>query len=361
MHEIALFDKAPIQSRKLTSDGYLAVSALVARTGIQEYRAYELGDHFADREPNSIVRVYRPESEVFSADSMASYAFKPVTNNHPTESVKATNWADLAKGAIGGEVVRDGHAIRVNMLVMDGATVADIDAGKRELSAGYMAVIDATAGTAPDGQAYDAVQRNIRINHVAVVDAARGGPELVIPDSKFAICDSNPNAIPKRKYMEHLTFDGVSVPLDDAKGVASLFAKVTEQLDAFGKKNAALEKENAEKDDELDKTKKKVMSDSEIDALVADRAALIATVAKIDDAFDCTGKAATEIRKAIVTAKFGDAMADKSDDYIAARFDLLADAKPVDAVADAIAKPAANADLVTDARAEYLKSIGVNV
>lgn len=365
MHEITLFDKAPIQSRKLTADGYLAVSALVAKTGVQEYLAREMGGQFADREPNSVIRVLRPENEVFSADSMASYAFKPVTNDHPTQSVTAQNWADLAKGAMGADIVRDGESVRVNMLIMDGTTVAEIESGKRELSAGYTAIIDATPGVTDDGQAYDAIQRNVRINHVAVVDKARGGPTLVIPDSKtqidFAICDSNPNALPmKDKYLEHLTFDGVSVPLDDAKGVKSLFDKLTSQLDAFGAKFAKQEKENAEKDDELEKTKKKVVSDSDIEALVADRAELIATVAKIDDAFDCKGKAPADIRRALVTAKFGDAMADKSDDYIAARFDILADAKPADKIADTIKDGTQKPDFVADARADYLKSIGVN-
>lgn len=349
------FDKAPIQSRKKTSDGYLAVSTLVARTGVQDYLASELGDHFKDRAPNSIVKIYRPESEVFAADSMASYAFKPVTNNHPSESVKSHNWADLAKGAIGADVVRDGEAVRVNMLVMDGATVAEIDSGKRQLSAGYTAIIDATPGTTPDGQAYDGRQTNIRINHVAVVDKARGGDALVIPDSKFAICDSNPNAMPKRKYMEHLTFDGVSVPLDDAKGVTSLFDKMTAQIDAFKVQLADMDKKMAEKDDELEKAKSKVKDEAAIDALVSDRAALIATVAKIDDAFDCKGKSDADIKRAVVVAKFGDAMADKSADYIAARFDILADAEPSDPIKDAIKNPAAKVDVVGDARAEYLK------
>lgn len=360
------FDKAPIQSRKKTADGYLAVSTLVARTGIQDYLVSELGDHFKDRAPNSIVKIYRPESEVFAADSMASYAFKPVTNNHPSESVKAHNWGDLAKGAIGGDVIRDGESVRVNMLVMDGPTIEAIDSGKRELSAGYLAVIDATPGVTPDGQTYDAVQRNIRINHVAVVDKARGGETLKIPDSapQFAICDSNPQAIPaKRKYMEHLTFDGVSVPLDDAKGVTSLFDKLTALIDDQKAKLADMDKKMAEKDDELEKAKSKVKDDAAIDALVADRAALIATVTKIDDAFDCKGKSDADIKRAIVVAKFGDAMADKSADYISARFDILADAEPSDPIKDAIKHPAPKADVANDARAEYLKDhlkIGVS-
>lgn len=349
------FDTATIQTRKVTQDGYLAVSALVARTGVQDYLASELGEHFADREPNSVVKIYRPEGEVFATDSMASYAFKPVTNNHPTESVKSHNWADLAKGAIGADVVRDGEAVRVNMLVMDGATVAEIDSGKRQLSAGYTAIIDATPGTTPDGQAYDGRQTNIRINHVAVVDKARGGDALVIPDSKFAICDSNPNAMPKRKYMEHLTFDGVSVPLDDAKGVTSLFDKMQAKIDELADKFAKAEKAMAEKDDELEKAKAKVKDAAEIDAMVADRAALISTVAKLDDSFDCKGKSEAEIRRGVVTAKFGDAMADKSDDYIAARFDLMADESPADKLADAIAKPAEKTDTVSDARAAYMR------
>ena len=352
------FDKALIQSRKKTTDGYLAVSALVARTGIQDYLASELGEHFKDRDPNSVVKIYRPESEVFATDSLASYAHKPVTLGHPSVSVNATNWADLAKGGVGNEIVRDGNAVRVNMLLMDGQAISSVDGGTRELSAGYLAVIDATPGTTPDGQPFDGKQTGIRINHIAVVDKARGGETLKIPDSapQFAICDSNPQAIPaKRKYMEHLTFDGVSVPLDDAKGVTSLFDKMTAQIDAFKAQLADMDKKMAEKDDELEKAKSKVKDDAAIDALVADRAALIAAVAKIDDAFDCKGKSDADIKRAVVVAKFGDGMADKSADYIAARFDILADAEPSDPIKDAIKNPAPKVDTVSDARAAYLE------
>ncbi len=52
-----------------------------------------------------------------------------------------------------------------------------------QLSAGYELDLDRTPGTAPDGRRYDAVQRNIRINHVAAVPLGRAGTARVLADS----------------------------------------------------------------------------------------------------------------------------------------------------------------------------------
>ena len=76
-----LFDRAEVGNVRTTADGYLVGEAKVARTGIQEYLADELG--LTDRAGDEIIRVYRPEGEVFSKDSLASYAFRPVTIDHP--------------------------------------------------------------------------------------------------------------------------------------------------------------------------------------------------------------------------------------------------------------------------------------
>jgi hypothetical protein len=66
---------------------------------------------------------------------------------------------------------------------MDKATIADVEGGKRELSNGYASLIDFTPGETVNGQHYDAVQRQIRGNHVAVVDKGRAGPMCRIGDA----------------------------------------------------------------------------------------------------------------------------------------------------------------------------------
>jgi len=47
-----------------------------------------------------------------------------------------------------------------------------------EVSAGYEVDIVETPGVTPDGQAYDAIQRNIRCNHIALTRRGRAGPEV---------------------------------------------------------------------------------------------------------------------------------------------------------------------------------------
>lgn len=174
-----LQDKLTIDTKRRTGDGYLVVNARVARAdNVQLYTGAEVG-----KPEMATVRVFRPAAEVFSADTMKSFAHRPVTLGHPSSAVSSTNWRDVAKGWSDGEVARDGDFIRVSMLLADESTIKEIDAGTRELSMGYDCTLDWTPGKSPSGEAYDAIQRGIRSNHIAVVPQARGGTELRIGDS----------------------------------------------------------------------------------------------------------------------------------------------------------------------------------
>ena len=174
-----LQDKLTIDGQRRTRDGYLTVNAKVARANnVQLYAGSEVG-----KPEMPVVRVFRPADEVFSSDTMQSFAHRPVTLGHPNQAVSANNWKDVAKGWSDGEVARDGEFVRVSMLLADAGTIREIEDGTRELSMGYECILDWTAGVSPSGEAYDAIQRGIRSNHIAVVPAARGGSELRIGDS----------------------------------------------------------------------------------------------------------------------------------------------------------------------------------
>lgn len=179
-----LFDRFEIDDAAKvhrTKDGYLTAMPRVARTGIQLYRGSEVG-----RPDIPVVRVMRPEAEVFKTDSLQSFAYKPFTDDHPKENVTADNWAKYAKGQAGGDVARDGQFIRIPMALMDGATIKKFDDGKAELSVGYSCELIWGDGETDDGQAFDAMQTNIRCNHIAVVEKARGGKDLRIGDGAGA-------------------------------------------------------------------------------------------------------------------------------------------------------------------------------
>jgi hypothetical protein len=182
-------DKITLDGSRRTGDGYLAANARVARTGIQSYLGREVG-----KPDMASVKVYRPESEVFSTDALRSFAHRPVTNDHPPEAVSARNWKTHSVGMTGDEIARDGTFVRVPMVVMDQAAIDDVEAGKVELSMGYACDLDWTAGTTPEGEAYDAIQTNIRGNHLAIVAAGRAGPQCRIGDSWAAITTEQKDA-----------------------------------------------------------------------------------------------------------------------------------------------------------------------
>ena len=338
-----LTDKVASGNVRRSSDGYLIADAKAARTGVQTYLGSELG-----RPEMDTVRVYRPESEVFHRDSLASYAHKPATNDHPAKMVTADTWKADAIGQIGEEIVRDGDHVRVPLILMDGNAIRDYQAGKRELSMGYSAEIVFDSGTTDDGEPYDAIQRNIRINHIALVRNGRAGSARIgdgrAPDGSGSRDDNNPS---KRNQpmsdTKTVLVDGLSVVTTDAgaQAIAKLQKQVQDSSTALtdaetrhaaelADRDAKLAKAEAERDD----AKAKILSDADLDKRVNERADLIATAKEIADA-DYTGKSDADIRKAAVVAKLGDAaIADKSDAYIEARFDILAE----DAKADPVSK-----------------------
>ena len=320
-----LTDRVSVSATRRTADGYLVADAKVARTGIQEYLGSELG-----RPDMPIVRLFRPEDEVFATDAMHSYAYRPVTVEHPAKMVDASTWKAVSAGQTGAEVVRDGDFVRVPLVLMDAAAIKAYESGKRELSMGYSGNVVFRDGVSPDGQPYDAVLTDLRMNHLALVQKARGGPQLRIGDGR-APGDADRAVNPKRKTTmsdintRTVMVDGLPVECTDAAAIA--IAKLQTQISdaaashtvAIAAKDAAIAKAEAERDS----ANAKVLTDAQIDARVNARADLVASAKAIHDA-DYTGKSDADIRKAVVAAKLGDAaIKDKSESYVDARFDIL--------------------------------------
>lgn len=186
-------DRAAVSGTHRTGDGYLATQARISRTGIQIYSGAEVG-----REDLTTVRVYRSPEEVFAPAAMSSAAHKPMTVDHPADSVTSRSWRDKAVGWTGEAVTRDGDTIRVPMMIADADAIAAIESGKRELSCGYTCQLDWTPGTTPAGEAYDARQVGIRLNHVAIVAAGRAGAQCRIGDAAGAsfLRDASGNPLP---------------------------------------------------------------------------------------------------------------------------------------------------------------------
>lgn len=310
-----------ITQREFTDEGFLRVPGKVARTGIQQYLACELG---LDGDPNRIINVYRPEEEVFSDDSLASFDGVDITLQHPDTLVDSINYSRVSKGVVRGSGMRtDDNFVQCNLLIKAKDTVDAVLSGTCELSAGYTATYDDTPGTAPDGTPYQFRQTNIRINHVAVVDRARAGSSARIFDTKTT----------GDKAMHQITTDtGRVLEVADA-AVADAFDRLNKRVndaEATAKSaQASLDASKAEVDNLKDKLENavKASSDEAIKARVEEIAQVQTKARKVaGDQFSCDSVNSTEIMRAALAARHPKRdFADKSADYIHAAFDMAAE------------------------------------
>lgn len=334
-------DAVTVAGTRRTADGYLIAEAKAVRTGIQLYAGHEVG-----KPDMAAVRVYRAADQVFSQDSLQSFSHAPITVDHPDEGVTAENWKALSVGEVSTAAKQDGQWVILPLILKDAAAITSMESGKRQLSAGYVCELDWTPGTTADGEAYDAQQRSIKINHLALVDRARAGSQARIGDAgnwgAAPISTIDKETVTMSDALRTVVVDGLSVSTTDQgaqaitkllKDLESSAAKLTTADTAHQTALAAKDVDLAKKDAEIEGLRAKVLSDADLDKRVQARADLVATAKAIVKDVDTTGKSDAEIRKAVVTAKLGDAaVKDKPEAYIDARFDILAE--------DAVKNPA---------------------
>lgn len=159
-----------------TPEGYLVCKDVpIARTGTQQYRGAEFGGPDAER----AYTVKRPEDEVFTKAALASFEGKPVVDEHPGEDVTPANVGRYLKGTVRDVRRGDGEysgCVMADLIIYDAELIRKIEDGKRDISCGYDCLWDPE-----DEGTY--VQREIRGNHVAVVDRGRAGHKVSIRDA----------------------------------------------------------------------------------------------------------------------------------------------------------------------------------
>lgn len=330
-----------------TRDGYLIGDAKIARAGnVQTYYGYEIG--LTGEDAQKPFGVYRDPDMVFDKDAMLSLAGRPVTRGHPTGGVTAETWRDLAVGQVGGVIRKDGDHVVAPMAIMDAAAAKEVADGARSLSAGYTCLVQRDEGVAEDGTPYQFRQAGpLRFNHVAYLpennpragntrigDGVRKqGLAPITPKKEDVMSDAFKTVV--------LGDKAVQVAVADVAAIEQFKADSAKALkDADAAHEAAIADKDAElaaKDAEIDGLKDKVLDGAALDAAVAARGDLIAKARAIAPDVKTDGLSDAAIRKAVVVAKLGDAIAVKADAYIDARFDILAeDAAGAGQVTDAI-------------------------
>ena len=329
---------------RICRDGSLVAEVYAARTGLQDYLGREVDPEDAHGlRDKAVAKVYRPENEVFSNDSLATYADAVVTIDHPSGAmVDASNWRRLGVGETGNDVLRDGQKIRVPLIVRDADAVKKATTTHRQVSMGYQTqLVFPTDGKHPDGTVCDAYQTDIRINHLAFVPAARGGAELRIIDER--------TTTPETPKMKITIGDAKDVDLSDGAAVAlavgSLNTSLTDAQTKVGTLTADLATANTTiqaRDGEIvalnAKLKDAEVTPQKLQALADARADVIGRAKTLAPALVTDGKPDADIRKEAVTAKLGDAAKEMSDAAIEGAFVALTkDAKPTASTFDASA------------------------
>ena len=373
------YDVAPIDKYEVTPEGYLRAWATIARTGVQQYSDVD----------GSIRREYRPESEVASPESLASFAGKAITLEHPSVLLDSSNTKDYQIGFSGTEVVYDNGFVRAVMTITDEEAIKRIMRGDaKEVSAGYRVNYEASPGVTDSGENYDGIQKEISGNHIAVVHRGRAGPQVKLhldrldaadpslftftedssmtakvnfDGAEFEVTESVALAITKEREDAKMSFEDMKKKRDELQAAAdsmksemdAMEQKMKGQCDsAEGRADALSEEVNSLKAD-LETAQK-----MNVDSLVEERIALIDKArTSLDSAFDFAGKTVREIMEASVKSVRGDIdLSERSDDYVTAMFDTLADVARSDST-DELRKAVASIASPVSAPSSYMDKL----
>lgn len=287
-------------------------------------------------------------TELLSEVTVDSANSKPVTDNHPDELVTQVNASKYMKGFTATNAHVENDALKVDMTITDKSLINEINKGKQELSIGFETEVVPKKGEYK-GVSYDSVQRNIQINHVAVVEQGRAGHSVrLLGDSAEMIEQDVKKKGNKQMETTKVRLDGADVTVaavdadkiiqldadnaDKAKKIAELEAQIAEkQKELEGLKGEAEEeKKNADEaqakadasEKELDNLKKKYSGDA-MEKAVNNRLTLVGKVKPyLGDSYDFNGKSDKQLKLDTITALDSSIdLQDKSDDYISAYFD----------------------------------------
>lgn len=255
-----------------TPEGFLRLDAWIYRSGPQTYRRADGTERIEYRDPDL----------VFQAEILARHQLLPIVQLHPDEDVTPSNARELARGAVGQDVRRDGERARSSIIVYDAELIQRIRSRElTHLSVGYSCKLDETPGVDAQGRRYDARQLDWRPNHVAFVELGRAGNTFARVDRRdhadLVVSGTNPQGTAMSMTAEE------KKRLDDAEALAA--------------------KEKARADSaEADKAKEKARADlAEKDLLTTQRTEREARARA--DAAEATAKAAAGKTRESVRAR----------------------------------------------------------
>ena len=251
--------------RHFDSNGFLHVDGnRLTCDQVAGYYGFELPDS-PEIDKERIYYAYRPAEELKKA--LDTYNGVPLLAEHefdsPDEPLK-----ELRVGAIGTDAEWRDPYVTNSLTIWDKDAIYKVQSGElADLSCGYSFEPEWKAGKTADGVAYDFVMRNIKCNHVALVQKGRA--------TGCKVADTLPNQLEKSAMEEKIAHDDFTEW--SRKVIESAGVELTpEQIDAlvrkFAEAHADFEKNEAEeakedvegtRDEDSDKTEEPKGEDEE--------------------------------------------------------------------------------------------------
>ena len=138
-------------------------------------------------EPDKIYQVYRPAGEIKKAAD--TFKLVPLVDDHTMLGPGFTPAEEKGvHGVLGEDIKEKDGTLYADVKIFSEQLKKEIQDGKKELSLGYFCRYDLTPGQY-NGMHYDAVQKDLKGNHIALVDNGRMGHEVRVMDRALA-CDA---------------------------------------------------------------------------------------------------------------------------------------------------------------------------
>ena len=132
-------------------------------------------------EPDKIYSVYRSFDELSAPETLKSFDGVPFINDHEMIGKGFTPYDQRQAAGVLMNPAADNGVVRGDLKIFSESLKDAISGGKKELSLGYKCDYALCNGEW-NGQHYDAVQKNIRGNHIALVDKGRMGADVRVYD-----------------------------------------------------------------------------------------------------------------------------------------------------------------------------------
>ena len=232
----------------------------VSKEGVFPYLGSQIS---SELEPNKIYMVYRPAEELENPETVESFNAVPFIDEHEMIGEGFTKYDDRPAGGVLYNVKADHGKLVGDFKIYSENLKDEIANGKKELSLGYLCDYELSRGVW-NGQRYDAIQKNIRGNHVALVSKGRMGADVRVYDKAITM-DSMPVDLEKEitkmaqdkdDDIEWITVKGNHIPIK--KGQTKEQA-VKEFIESKQKKNS-ISMPKTKYDDEIHKLEEEYMN-----------------------------------------------------------------------------------------------------